>query len=51
MGKKVTFYDAAYLALAFEIQGKLVTADHKFADKMADIGRICLLHNLELVIA
>ena len=42
----VTFYDASYLAVAFEIQGTLVTADEKFCRKMENVGRICLLKDL-----
>lgn len=44
----VTFYDASYLAVAFEIQGTLITADDKFCRKMGKVGRICLLKNLDL---
>ena len=44
----VTFYDASYLAVAFEIQGTLVTADEKFCRKMRNVGRICLLSDLNL---
>ena len=45
--KKVTFYDASYLAVAFEVQGTLITADEKFAGEMAKTNRICLLKNLD----
>ena len=45
--KSITFYDASYLAVAFEVQGKLITADEKFAGKMEETNRICLLKNLE----
>ena len=44
----VTFYDASYLAVAFEIQGTLITADEKFCRKMRNVGRICLLSDLNL---
>lgn len=44
----VTFYDASYLAVAFEIQGTLVTADEKFCRKMGKVGRISLLRDLNL---
>ena len=44
----VTFYDASYLAVAFEIQGTLITADEKFCRKMGKLGRICLLKDLSL---
>ena len=39
----VTFYDASYLAVAFEIQATLVTADEKFVKKMRKTERLCLL--------
>jgi len=45
--KKVTFYDASYLAAAFEINGTLITADEKFTDEMGKTNRICLLKNLD----
>jgi len=45
--KKVTFYDASYLAVAFEIKGTLITADEKFTDEMGKTNRICLLKNLD----
>ena len=45
--KKITFYDASYLAVAFEVQGTLITADEKFAEKMGKTNRICLLKNLD----
>ena len=44
--KNVTFYDASYLAVAFEVEGTLITADEKFADEMGKTNRICLLKNL-----
>jgi predicted nucleic acid-binding protein len=43
----VTFYDAAYLAAAFELQGTLITADEKFVNKMRKTKRICLLRDLK----
>jgi len=43
--KRNTFYDASYLAMAFEVQGALITADEKFAKKMGKTNRICLLKN------
>jgi predicted nucleic acid-binding protein len=46
--KKVTFYDASYLAVVSEINGTLITADEKFAGQMEEINRICLLTNLDL---
>ena len=45
--KKVTFYDASYLAVAFEIKGTLITADEKFTDEMGKTNRIYLLKNLD----
>ncbi|MEW6388099.1 MAG: type II toxin-antitoxin system VapC family toxin [Thermodesulfobacteriota bacterium] len=44
----VTFYDAAYLAVAFELPGRLITADEKFVGKMPETERLCLLKDLEL---
>jgi predicted nucleic acid-binding protein len=45
---RVTFYDAAYLAVAFEIQGTLITADERFVKRMGKIEQLCLLKNLDL---
>lgn len=45
--KRVTFYDASYLAVAFEVQGTLITADEKFEGEMGKTNRICLLKNLD----
>jgi predicted nucleic acid-binding protein len=45
---KVTFYDAAYLAVAYDIQATLVTADEKFVKKMEKIDCLCLLRNIDL---
>ena len=45
--KSITFYDASYLAVAFEVQGTLITADEKFAGEMEETNRICLLKNLD----
>jgi predicted nucleic acid-binding protein len=42
----VTFYDASYLATAFDVNGMLVTADEKFVNKMKKTKRICLLKDL-----
>ena len=44
----VTFYDAAYLAIAYDIQATLVTADEKFVKKMQKIDCLCLLRNIDL---
>jgi len=46
--KRVTFYDASYLAVAFEVEGTLITADEKFTKKMGKMKQICLLKNLDL---
>jgi predicted nucleic acid-binding protein len=43
----ITFYDAAYLAVACELPGILVTADKKFADKIKQPEHICLLQDIE----
>ncbi len=48
---RVTFYDAAYLAVALETQGILVTADEKFIRRMGKTDKICLLRDLDLVTA
>lgn len=45
---QVTFYDASYLAAAYEIQGDLITSDEKFSRKMKEIDCICLLKDLTL---
>jgi len=45
--KSITFYGASYLAVAFEVQGTLITADEKFAGEMEETNRICLLKNLD----
>ena len=43
---QVTFYDASYLAVAYETQSTLITADEKFFDKMGEKDNICLLKHL-----
>jgi predicted nucleic acid-binding protein len=45
---QVTFYDASYLAVAFEIEGTLITADESFVRKMEQTGRICLFKDFKL---
>ena len=45
---RVTFYDAAYLAVAFGIQGTLITSDERFVKRMGKIEQLCLLKNLDL---
>jgi predicted nucleic acid-binding protein len=42
----VTFYDAAYLAVAVGAEGILVTADERFASKMRNQASVCLLKDL-----
>ncbi len=44
--KRVTFYDASYLAVACEIQATLITADKKFCGKLGKPDHICLLKDL-----
>ncbi len=44
----VTFYDAAYLAVAYETDSTLVTADGAFVRKMAGLSKISLLKDLDL---
>jgi predicted nucleic acid-binding protein len=48
---KITFYDAAYLAVAHEMQGVLVTADEKLTKKVNNHGNICLLKNVDILSA
>jgi len=44
--KKVTFYDASYLAVAFEAGAVLVTADEKFVKKMGKGESLAVLKDL-----
>ena len=44
---EVTFYDACYLAVAFEIMATLVTTDESFTEKMGKTERICLVKDLD----
>jgi predicted nucleic acid-binding protein len=46
--KNLSFYDLSYLAVAFEIEATLITADQTFVKKMEATGRICLLKHLDL---
>jgi predicted nucleic acid-binding protein len=49
MGRcKVTFYDAAYLALAVEWSATLVTADEAFMRRMKGVGHIRALKDLDV---
>jgi predicted nucleic acid-binding protein len=45
--KGVTFYDAAYLAVAHEIKAVLVTADEGFVKKIGKVDNLCLLKDIE----
>jgi predicted nucleic acid-binding protein len=46
--RKITFYDASYLAMAYETDSVLVTADEKFVKKMKGIEKMMLLKDLTL---
>ena len=46
--EKVSFYDVSYLAVAFEIEATLITADEAFVKKMQKTDCICLLKHLDL---
>lgn len=43
-----TFFEISYLAVAREIKATLVTADKRFEAEMGDIGRICLLKDIDI---
>lgn len=45
---RITFYDASYLAAAYEKGAIFVTADEAFVNKMSNIEHICLLKDLDL---
>jgi len=45
---RVTFYDASYLAVAYENKATLITADERFIKKMGKIDRVCLLKDLDI---
>jgi predicted nucleic acid-binding protein len=45
--KGVTFYDTAYLAVAYEIKAVLVTADERFVKKIGKVDNLCLLKDVE----
>lgn len=45
---KVSFYDAAYLAVAYELQATLVTADSQFIKKMSEKEHISLLKDIHI---
>jgi len=44
---QATFYDAVYLAAAYEIDAALLTSDDKFRVRMGNDERICLLKDLD----
>ena len=44
----ITFYDASYLAVAYETKSTLITADEKFVKKLEEKDFICLLKHFEL---
>ncbi len=44
----VTFYDAAYLTVAVEFRGTLITTDRNFAQRMKHPGQVCLLEDFRL---
>jgi predicted nucleic acid-binding protein len=46
--KGVTFYDAAYLAVAYDIQAMLITADERFIKKIGKNDHLCLLKGIEM---
>lgn len=46
--KGVTFYDAAYLAVAYDIQAMLVTADERFIKKIGKSDHLCLLKSIDV---
>jgi predicted nucleic acid-binding protein len=43
---RVTFYDAACLAAAVEVEAILITPDARFAERMRHTGSIRLLNDL-----
>lgn len=44
-GHGVTFYDAAYHAIAVMHKGNFVTADERYANQVVDVGNIVLLRD------
>jgi predicted nucleic acid-binding protein len=44
-GHGVTFYDAAYHAIAVMHKGNFVTADERYANQVVDVGSIVLLRD------
>lgn len=43
---QVTFYDAVYLAAAYDVDAVFLTGDEKFCKKMKNDGRICMLKDV-----
>ncbi len=46
--KGVTFYDAAYLAAAYDTKAMLVTADERFVKKIGKSDHLCLLKSIDV---
>jgi len=46
--KGVTFYDASYLAVAYDTQAMLITADERFVKKIGKNDHLCLLKGIEM---
>jgi len=46
--KGITFYAAAYLAVAYNIQATLITADERFVKKIGKDDHLCLLKGIEM---
>ena len=44
----VTFYDAAYLAVAYDMKAMLVTADERFVKKIGKSDHLCLLKSIDM---
>lgn len=43
---RVSFYDASYLAVAYDIQATLVTADERFVRKLGKVDHLCVLREI-----
>jgi predicted nucleic acid-binding protein len=46
--KGVTFYDASYLATAYDAEALLITADERFVKKIGKSDHLCLLKSIDL---
>jgi len=44
----LSIYDASYLAVAYDIQAMLVTADERFVKKIGKNDHLCLLKGIEM---